>query len=114
MEQSFDFEQIGKKMPYSVPDGFFEKMETEVMSQLAASQKEKQERTPHGRVMRIVKRVALAAAAVAALVLVLHTVIPRYAAHKALVDVEMAFDQLTPDDQAFLLQVYEDDVFMDE
>ena len=39
MEQSFDFEQVGKKMPYSVPDGFFEKMETEVMSQLAASQR---------------------------------------------------------------------------
>ena len=115
MEQSFDFEQVGKKMPYSVPDGFFEKMETEVMSQIAAaSQEGEQERKPRGRVMRIVRRVALAAAAVAALVLVLHTVFPRYAAHKALVDVEKAFDQLTPDDQAFLLQVYEDDVFMDE
>ena len=29
--KQFDFEQVGKRMPYNVPDGFFDKFEADVM-----------------------------------------------------------------------------------
>ena len=31
MEQNYDFNKIGKQMPYTVPDGFFSKLEDSVM-----------------------------------------------------------------------------------
>lgn len=31
VEKDFDFKQIGKQLPYRVPDGFFEKMQGQVM-----------------------------------------------------------------------------------
>ena len=27
MDKQFNFEQLGKRMPYNVPDGFFEQLE---------------------------------------------------------------------------------------
>ena len=34
MDKKFDFNQIGKRMPYSTPDNFFDKLETEVKTSL--------------------------------------------------------------------------------
>ena len=31
MKQTFDFKQIGKRMPYRVPNGFFQEMEYNVL-----------------------------------------------------------------------------------
>ena len=31
MEQNYDFNSVGKKMPYTVPDGFFDQLEENVM-----------------------------------------------------------------------------------
>ena len=31
MKQTFDFKQIGKRMPYRVPNGFFQEMERNVL-----------------------------------------------------------------------------------
>ena len=31
MEENYDFNRIGKQMPYTVPDGFFEKLEEDVV-----------------------------------------------------------------------------------
>ena len=36
MDKTFDFNTIGKRMPYAVPDGFFEKMEEDVMQDIKA------------------------------------------------------------------------------
>lgn len=32
MKDTFDFDKIGKRMPYRTPDGFFDKMEEDVMN----------------------------------------------------------------------------------
>lgn len=34
MEKTFDFEKIGNRMPYSVPDDFFTKLEESVMDEV--------------------------------------------------------------------------------
>lgn len=33
MEKNFDFNKIGKRMPYTVPEGFFDEMERDIMQQ---------------------------------------------------------------------------------
>lgn len=35
MKQTFDFKQIGKRMPYRVPNGFFQEMEHNVLDAVA-------------------------------------------------------------------------------
>ena len=35
MKQTFDFKQIGKRMPYRVPNGFFQEMEYNVLDAVA-------------------------------------------------------------------------------
>ena len=69
----FDFEQIGKRMPYSV---------------------------------------ALAAAACVILLFVLKPTLPKNEA-VGFESVELAFNNLSQDDQDYLLSVYEHDVFID-
>ena len=39
MEKKFDFNQIGKRMPYSTPDNFFDKLEKEVKASLPSERK---------------------------------------------------------------------------
>ena len=34
MEKEFDFNQVGKRMPYKVPDGFFDSMEAGVWAEI--------------------------------------------------------------------------------
>lgn len=107
--KQFDFEQVGKRMPYTVPDHFFDQLEDQVMQQVrqAPAQPTRRKKT-----LRIALRVALAVAAAVALFLVVQPLLP-----KSSIDdfesVELAFNNLSPDDQDFLLQVYEeDDLFM--
>ena len=53
-----DFENIGKQLPYRVPDGFFEESRTEIWTQL---QQEKKSRVRHRRLISMAV-VAIAAA----------------------------------------------------
>ena len=107
--KQFDFEQVGKRMPYSVPDGFFDKFEADVM------QKVKQETAqPRNRkkTLRIALRVALAVAAAVALFFVIQPMLPKSSTDD-FESVELAFNSLSTEDQEYLLQVYEeDDLFM--
>lgn len=32
MESNFDFNKIGKRMPYTTPDGFFDSLETDILN----------------------------------------------------------------------------------
>ena len=113
MEQ-FDFNDVGKRMPYQVPDGFFSSMEEKIMQQVADVPLE--DAPAHGKShFNILWRTLISTAAVAAIVIGLWVVLqPKDSAAADFAAVEKAFDQLSPEDQAFLLQVYEDDAFMDE
>ena len=64
MEQNYDFSKIGKQMPYTVPDGFFDELEENVMSKC----------TQRARIIRIAIRTALAIAACIVLLLVVKVV----------------------------------------
>ena len=44
MDKKFDFNQIGKRMPYSTPDNFFDKLEKEVKTSLPNKSKHRRNR----------------------------------------------------------------------
>jgi len=120
--KEFDFNKIGKQMPYTTPDGFFDKLEDEIWTEMKDDfQKQKndktavktklQERKPAK--LRLLMRSVLAVAASIALVLVIHMNFSK-SNNASINDVDQAFSQLTTDDQAYLLNIYQDDVFINE
>lgn len=120
MKQTFDFKQIGKRMPYRFPDGFFQEMERNVLDAVAEKAAERKpamtERKPLQAKRFVFMRLAKYAAAVAASVVVLLAVNVKFfyvAAPTDMQDVEAAFDQLSLSDQECLVELYQEDVFLD-
>lgn len=120
MKQTFDFKQIGKRMPYRVPNGFFQEMERNVLDAVAEKATERKpamtERKPLQEKRFVFTRLAKYAAAVAASVVVLLAVNVKFfyvAAPTDMQDVEAAFDQLSLSDQECLVELYQEDVFLD-
>lgn len=110
MEQNYDFSRIGKQMPYTVPDGFFEKLEENVMNEVKAQSAKKK-----ATIVRMAIRAALAIAACIALFLVVKEVLPL--GHDTVTDdfenVELAFNNLSTEDQDYLLEVYQEELILD-
>ena len=121
MKKEFDFEKIGKRMPYQTPDGFFDEMESNIWNEVkgdllgkASDEDVGNDTKKYSRLRVLVS--ALSIAASIALVLILY---PRHsqAPHQqvdGLAQVEKAFSHLSPEDQAYMLQVYQEDVFINE
>lgn len=106
MNKDFDFAKIGKRMPYITPDGFFDQLEADVW-------KEVKNEEPKPFKLRLLVRSVLAVAASIALVLIVHMNFSKQPP-ATLNDVDQAFSQLTTDDQAYLVNVYQEDVFIHE
>ena len=102
--KQFDFEQVGKRMPYSVPDGFFDKLEENVMEGLSPNPRP----TPLSRWRGTGMRLLLAIAAAIALFFVVQPMFTKSSTGD-FESVELAFNNLSTEDQDFLLQVYEED-----
>ena len=141
MEKEFDFDKIGKRMPYQTPEGFFDEMEANIWNEVKDDLLDKVDEAAtmnsenvslsaeetsqaHKRVLKPKRRFnrlrffvgALSIAASIALVLILY---PRHSQAPlqqvdGLAQVEKAFSNLSPDDQAYMLQVYQEDVFINE
>ena len=102
MDTQFDIEQTGnKQMPYLVPDDFFKKLEEDVNM--------KSTRRRRG----YIGSAALTIAAGVALFLVLHLQKPETDAGD-FAYVEQAFSQLNTEDQNYILDTYQNDVFINE
>lgn len=109
MEKDFRLEKIGKRMPYRMPEGFMEEMRTNVLQGIqngSVPQRAKSRFAPG-----ILFRSAVAAAAAVTLfVISFSTMQPKK--DNGYSDVEQAFDNLSYEDQSFMLETYNDDVFM--
>ena len=110
MERDFDFNRIGKRMPYRTPDGFLDELEAnvwkEVRGELAQAHKRKTFR------LRVFAA-SLAVAASVALLIVLNP-FSRERQADSFTKVEQAFASLSLEDQAYMLAVYQEDLFMNE
>ena len=95
-------------MPYTVPDGFFDKFEENVIKEVRGEGLEVRENPNRRKAQTIAIRSLMAIAAAVALFFVVQPLLP-----KSNVDdfeaVELAFNNLSADDQDFLIQVYEED-----
>lgn len=110
MEKEFDFNRIGKRMPYKTPEGFLDEMEAnvwkEVQNELPQTHKRKTFR------LRVFAG-TMAVAASIALLLVFHPFSPKEETD-SFSHVEQAFANLSQEDQAYMLAVYQEDIFMNE
>lgn len=120
MEKQFDFKQVNKRMPYGVPEGFFDRLQDNVMHEI--------EEAPHAQSATIIKTKArktwmlrlapLTAVAAAALVAML--LIPYGTPKKATpqegsyAKVEQAFNNLSDADRNYLVSVYQDDLLLNQ
>lgn len=100
MESNFDFNKIGKRMPYTTPDGFFDSLETDIL---------KRSKTKSHKSV-IITLSSLAAAACIASVVLLSDIFDK--PQVGIKNVDTAFASLSEQDQDFLLDVYSDDVFI--
>lgn len=119
--------KLNKRLPYSVPDGFFDVMEANVMAKIKADaginvggdkadtqMRDKQYRktTKHTRT------ISLSILAMAASLLLLFTIFSQSTKTvqqtNGMESIDMAFSQLNADDQAFLMEIYDDDMFLDD
>lgn len=122
-------EKLNKRLPYSVPDGFFDVMEANVMAKIKA---DAEAGTSVGddkadtqmwdkRYRKTIKRtrtISLSFLAMAASLLLLFTIFPKSTKTAQqtndLESIDKAFSQLSTDDQTFLMEVYDDDMFLDD
>ena len=139
MDTKFDFKQVGKRMPYTTPDDFFRDMEKNILeavkedslkaySPKSDSLKSDSSKPDSSKPIRIQPRkrpfikmiwtAAIAVAASGAVLLVLnidfsapHSSLPSQG-NNELQMVDQAFAQLSSADQAYLLEVYQEDVFL--
>lgn len=110
MGKDFNLDNMGKRMPYTVPDNFFSDMEQTVMERVAGTRSVTLKSTHKVRLMR---RMAVAAAAVAVLALTFSHWQPSVATAEA-ETLEQAFDRLDASDQAYLMEAYSNDIFINE
>ena len=115
MEQEYDFNRVGKRMPYSVPDGFFESLEENVMREVGTELPASALPEQVGRKTKPVNWLTRGAAAAAIAGIVAfggYKLAFKANATDSFVAVEQAFDNLNEEDQEFLLEVYQDDYFI--
>ena len=102
----FDFEKRTVPSPYTVPDGFFERMEERVAASVAVRRRERAGYLPP-------RLRYAAAAAVAALVVGTAALFqPASEASDGYDEIARLFQQMSPDDQNSMLDSYSDDVFI--
>lgn len=110
MENNFDFNRLGKRMPYRTPEGFLDEMEANIWKEVQGGRLQ----APGVKTRRLrIFTVSLTVAASIALLFVFSPV-----SHKEPPDsfskVEQAFASLSQEDQAYILDVYEKDLFLHE
>lgn len=122
-------EKLNKRLPYSVPDGFFDVMEANVMAKIKADAEagtsvgddKADTQMLNKRYRKTIKRtrtISLSILAMAASLLLLFTIFPKSTKTAQqtndMESIDKAFSQLSTDDQTFLMEVYDDDMFLDD
>ena len=106
MAQQFDFDNIGKRLPYTMPKDTFDVMQANVFAALEKDRKAKLLR-------RIVRRGSIAgiAAAVAILIAVRE---PVTASDEPLEQIDLAYSNLSDAEQEYLIEIYREDLFLNQ
>lgn len=116
MNQDYNFERVGKKMPFTMPDDFFDKVQANVLAEVAKEEKMKQAKHHKAKVVRLFLAVASMAACVCFAVLVGRSVMgtDTKAQHPvaSVASVDKAYENLSADEQQELNATYANDVYL--
>ena len=105
-QKNFDFSKVGKRMPYTVPSGFFEKMQQSVLAQAKEEAKQQPKRRSRAAMVRYwIGGIATAAAAVVVIYFAAGTTTP-VSTTDDFNSVEQAYCNLSTDDQDFMQTLY--------
>lgn len=111
MEKPFDFEKIGKRMPYSTPEDFFPQLEERIRREVFPQSSPR----PSRRFVFLRQSLGVVAASAAAVGLFfLFHGRPAATPSADFAAIEQAFSNLSAEDQAYLLDIYREDIFYDE
>lgn len=108
MAHESDFQHIGKRMPFTVPDGYLQGLQQSIISATPAKAKKKNWFTAQWT------RWASAAAAVALLIGIGFALKPQAQDPVSMDDIEGYFAQLSDQDQQSILDYYSDDLFLSQ
>lgn len=108
MAEKFDFDDIGKRMPYTMPAGTPGEMEAHVFATLKKDRQSVRKR----RIFRWGSITGIAAAASVALLLMIKP-IPAVE-NDPLTQIDLAFANLSEADQEYLVEIYQEDFFLNQ
>jgi hypothetical protein len=110
MKEEFDFNRIGKRMPYTTPEGFLDDIEKNVWETI------KDEKIPSKpkRNYRLWYSVSGGLVAASIALLFVFNILPDHQKTDDFETFEQAFSNLSSADQDYLLTVYQDDLFINE
>ena len=110
MKKDFDFDNIGKRTPYRVPEGFFDELQQHVMDKVEVKPKK------HFSLPKMMTVMLAAAAVVLIGVMVLPGLVKTdeaaSLADDALVMNTSWVDNMSDEDLAYMESIYECDIFM--
>lgn len=110
MKTDFDLERVGKRLPYTVPDDFFAALEENIRQEAMEGKAVACRRhLPVRVVMRTVTAIAAAAALFFAVDFAFFS-----GQGDALGSVEQAFGRLSAEDQDYIMEIYQEDIFINE
>lgn len=108
MAQKFDFNDIGKRTPYTMPAETFGDIETKVLATLNKDRQIKRKR----RILRWSSMGGIAAAASVALLLMIKPL--SAVQNDLLTQIDLAFGNLSEADQEYLVEIYHEDLFLNQ
>ena len=116
MNQDYNLERVGKKMPFSMPDDFFAQVQANVLAEVAKEEKMKQAKRHKAKMVRLFVAVASMAACVCFAVLVGRSVMGADTASQhpaaSVATVDKAYENLSADEQQELNATYANDVYL--
>ncbi len=101
-DENMNMPEIGRRMPYKVPDGMFDDIERNVLSATGCGRE-----TSRG-----IRAVSIALAVAASLALTVIFSWHRQPSADSLAEVQQAFANLDNADREFLSEIYDEDTFM--
>lgn len=131
MDKNFNFNRIGKRMPYTTPEGFWDDLEKqiwerikdektsagtqEIFTPLFIGEKTEQSKPKHTHHLLYAMAGGLVAASIA--LLLIFKIYPAHHTNQTTSDfgtVERAFSKLSSADKNYLYTVYQDDLLINE
>lgn len=110
MKEEFDFNRIGKRMPYTVPPNFLDDIENNIWETL----KDEMMPAKPKRNYRLWYSISGGLVAASIALLFVFNLLPDHPTTDDFEMLEQAFSNLSSTDQDYLFTVYQDDLFINE